>query len=113
MHGELKVFHQICCYFLDFGQFKLNQRMKDYLAQQLDIKFWKDILTYTLTDEANSLINEIYHDYKDNYNRSYAIIRQLVEKCEARNASVMEKLVRKVHVSFAEEFKKKILEGGW
>ena len=112
MHEEVKIFHQNHCYFLGFGQSQLNQRMKDYLAYHLDVKFWKSILTNKLAKEADSLIDEIYYDYRDNYSRSYAIIRKLVEKCKARNASVMENLVREVHVTHAEKFKKRFLEGG-
>ena len=112
MHEEVKIFHQNHCYFLGFGQSQLNQRMKDYLAYHLDISYWKIILINKLPKETDSLIGEIFSDYKDNYSRSYAIIRKLVEKCEARNASVMENLVREVHVAHAEKFKKRFLEEG-
>ena len=87
MHGEVNVFHQNCCYFLDFGQSELSQRMKDYLAFQLDFDYWKKILRTKLTDEADDLIRDINSDNKSNYDRSYAIIRKLVEKGEATNAS--------------------------
>ena len=113
MHGEVNVFHQNCCYFLDFGQSELSQRMKDYLAFQLDFDYWKKILRTKLTDEADDLIRDINSDNKSNYDRSYAIIRKLVEKGEATNASVMEKMIKEVHKTFAEKFKKKFLEEGW
>lgn len=87
--------------------------MKDYLAYALAFSFWKDILRRELTDEAENLLSIIKANNKDRYEKSYAIVRKLVERGKVTNASVMVEMVNAVNVTFADKFKSKFLEEGW
>ena len=65
----------------------------------------------SLPDEAEHFIQAILRNNKDEYNRSYAAIRKLVETDRIANASQMEIIVKKFHQTFAKKFKQKFLEG--
>ena len=51
--------------------------MKDFIANQMLDRDWKDILRRNLPDESEE---EIRYDNKGLYNRSYAVVRKLCEK---------------------------------
>ena len=51
--------------------------MKDFIANQMFDRDWKDILRRNLQDESEE---GICHDNKGIYNRSYAVVRKLCEK---------------------------------
>lgn len=97
----------------DFGKRKLSQRMKDYLAFELPFQHWKRILISKLPKEADNLIEIIKKNNTSDYDRSYEVIRTLVEKGRITSASQMEIAVNDVHVTIAKHFKSKFLEEGW
>ena len=98
---------------LDFGKRKLSQGMKDYLAFELLFQHWKKILTSKLPKEADNLIEIINRNNTLDYDRSYEVIRTLVEKGGITSASQMEIAVNEVHVTVAKRFKSKFLKEGW
>ena len=51
--------------------------MKDFIANQMLDRDWKDILRRNLPYESEE---EIRYDNKGLYNRSYAVVRKLCEK---------------------------------
>ena len=86
--------------------------MKDYLAKNISFDVWKKILRSSLPDEAENVIHAITSSRRrEPYDRSYAAIRKLVETDIVTNASRMETLVKRFHVTEAKKFGKKFLEG--
>ena len=85
--------------------------MKDYLASKLSFQVWKSILRSNLPDESANYIEEILRNNKEQYDRSYAAIRKLIETGTVENASEMEAIVKKFQKTFAEKFRKKFIEG--
>ena len=85
--------------------------MKDYLASKLSFDSWKKILRSNITNKAENYIEEILRDYRQEYDRSYAAIRILVETDRVANASQMETVVKQCHQTFAKKFRNKFLEG--
>lgn len=81
--------------------------MKDYLATKLPFKNWKEILRVHGQENAETLIHKISRDNRSDYDRSYAVIRALVEKGRISNMSQMEKVVNKVNQPIAIRFRKK------
>ena len=85
--------------------------MKDYLASKLSFDYWKRILRFSIPNEAENFIQAISRNDKEQYDRSYAAIRKLVETDRVANASQMETVVKQFHQTFATKFRKKFLEG--
>ena len=85
--------------------------MKDYLASKLSFGDWKRILRVSLPYEAENFIQAILRNKKDEYDRSYAAIRKLIETNKVANASQMETVVKKFHQTIANKFRKTFLEG--
>lgn len=85
--------------------------MKDYLASKLSFGDWKRILRVSLPYEAENFIQAILRNKKDEYDRSYAAIRKLVETATVADASEMEIIVKKFNQACAKKFRKKFLEG--
>ena len=85
--------------------------MKDYLANELRFEIWKDILRRSLPDIAENIIDKIKRDNKSDYDRSFAVIRKLVKTHIIASASQMQEIIRPVHYTFSEQFRKKFIEG--
>ena len=101
----------VLCFCLSgFGEIKLNQKMKDYLAENLEFVQWKKILKVNLPEKADKLVAEIQKDYQSDYDRSYAVVRKLVEIGKAGNASQMENILKENDQIFANRFRNKFLE---
>ena len=104
----------LCKYFSclsDLGKLQLSQKMKDYLASKLSFKVWKNILYFSFSTESANYIEEILINNKEQYDRSYAAIRKVIETGRVENASQMEAIVKQFHKTFAEKFRNSFLEG--
>ena len=86
--------------------------MKDYLASKLSFGYWKKILQVSLPDEAETFLQAILRNNTEEYDRSYAAIRKLVETNTVADASEMETILEKNHQTFAKKFRKKFLVEG-
>ena len=85
--------------------------MKYYLASKLSFKVWKNILYFSFSTESANYIEKILINNKEQYDRSYAAIRKVIETGRVENASQMEAIVKQFHKTFAEKFRNKFLEG--
>ena len=84
--------------------------MKDYLASNLSFDCWKKILRLKLPDEEH-FMHAILRNNREEYDRSYAAIRKLVETDTVANTSQMETILNKFNPKFAKKFREKFLEG--
>ena len=66
---------------------------------------------FSLSAESANYIEEILRNNREQYDRSYAAIRKLIETGRVENASQMEAIVKQFHKTFAEKFRKKFLDG--
>lgn len=78
--------------------------MKDFIANQMFDRDWKDILRRYLQDESEEVI---CHDNKGLYNRSYAVVRKLCEKGHVVYLSDMIEILNLINKCVAKKVTKK------
>lgn len=85
--------------------------MKDYLANKLPFKSWKEILRVNVPENAENLIHKISKDNKYDYDRSYAAVCALVESYKVANVSQMVQVVNETNQIIAKRFREKFIKG--
>ena len=89
---------------LGLNEKELNQKMKDFIAYLMEDQDWKSIARENLPPQTET---QILHDHARLYDRSYCVVRELINQRKVSKWSDMKNILKSINKGIIKKFTNK------